>query len=126
MTTSPAAAQATPGSSPGTYTVKVNGRAYVVEVSEGGDVGAVSAAPVTAAAPVAVAGGEPVQAALAGNVFKVLVGPGQQVSEGDTILVLEAMKMETEVSAPHSGVIGEVSVSEGDSVQVGDVLLTIG
>ena len=122
----PAAAQATPGSSPGTYTVKVNGRAYVVEVSEGGDVGAVSAAPVTAAAPVAVAGGEPVQAALAGNVFKVLVGPGQQVSEGDTILVLEAMKMETEVSAPHSGVIGEVSVSEGDSVQVGDVLLTIG
>lgn len=122
----PAAAQAAPGSSPGTYTVKVNGRAYVVEVSEGGDVGAVSAAPVPAAAPVAVAGGEPVQAALAGNVFKVLVGPGQQVSEGDTILVLEAMKMETEVSAPHSGVVGEVSVSEGDSVQVGDVLLTIG
>jgi len=122
----PAAVQATPGGSPGTYTVKVNGRAYVVEVSEGGDVGAVSAAPVTTATPVAVAGGEPVQAALAGNVFKVLVGPGQQVSEGDTILVLEAMKMETEVSAPHSGVIGEVSVSEGDSVQVGDVLLTIG
>ena len=123
-----AVAQATSGGSPGTYNVKVNGRAYVVEVSQGGDVGAVSAAPGTAGAPppVAIAGGERVKAALAGNVFKVLVAPGQEVIEGDTILVLEAMKMETEVSAPRSGMVGEVSVSEGDSVQVGDHLLTIG
>ncbi|MCV6626306.1 MAG: biotin/lipoyl-binding protein, partial [Cellvibrionaceae bacterium] len=54
-----------------------------------------------------------------------LVSPGQQVNEGDTIMILEAMKMETEVSAPKSGTVGSINVKEGDSVAVGDCLLTI-
>jgi len=64
-------------------------------------------------------------APLAGNIFKVLAKPGQSVAEGDLVLVLEAMKMETEVRATQSGVIAQVHVSEGDSVAVGDSLLEI-
>ncbi len=69
--------------------------------------------------------GETVTAALAGNVFKVLVAPGDQVSSGQPILVVEAMKMETEVSAPRSGTIEQVHVSEGDAIAVGDPLVSI-
>ena len=70
-------------------------------------------------------GGEPINAPLAGNVINVPVTAGQQVSAGDTILILEDMKMETNISAPNDGQIVEVKVREGDSVTVGDVLLTI-
>ena len=70
-------------------------------------------------------GGEPVSAPLAGNVVKVLVKPGQRVSEGESIVVLEAMKMETSVSAPSDGTIVEVKVQAGDSCSVGDVLVTL-
>ena len=70
--------------------------------------------------------GEPVPAPLAGNIFEVLVKPGQRVEEGERILVLEAMKMETDVAAPRAGTVAEVRVKPGDAVAVGDVLLTIG
>ncbi len=120
-----AAPAAAPASTSGVYTVKVNGRAFVVEVSEGGEV--VSSAPAAEAAPLPAADGSamPVAAALAGNVFKVLVSPGQQVAEGETVLILEAMKMETEVSAPRAGTVAAVAAREGDAVQVGDTLLTL-
>lgn len=101
----------------GSMTVNVNGTAYAVDVTEGGEVLA-SAAP-------AASGGEPVAAPLAGNIFKVLVQPGQQVAEGEVVMILEAMKMETEVSAPRAGTVGQVTVKEGDSVTVGDCLLTL-
>jgi len=55
----------------------------------------------------------------------VLVAPGQQVAEGDVLVVLEAMKMETEISAPRAGTVGEVAIKEGDSVAVGETLLTL-
>ncbi len=115
---------------PSIYTVKVNGRAYNVEISAGGEIVQTQAAPVSSqptASPAAVpsAAGAPVTAALAGNVFKVLVAPGQAVAEGETIIILEAMKMETEVSAPQAGTVGAVEVAEGDAVQVGDTLLTL-
>ena len=71
-------------------------------------------------------GGEPVPAPLAGNIFEVLVKPGQRVEEGERVLVLEAMKMETDVAAPRAGTVAEVRVKPGDAVAVGDVLLTIG
>lgn len=114
----------------GVYTVTVADQSYVVQVSEGGDVTSIqpsgSAAPqAQSAAPVAASSGESVPAPLAGNIFKILVAPGQQVAEGETIMILEAMKMETEVSAPKSGVIGSIAVKEGDSVQVGQSLLTL-
>ncbi len=116
---------------PEVYTVEVNGKSFVVQVSEGGDIegikpvgGAASAAP--AAAPVAAGGGEPQAAPLAGNIFKVLVQPGQAVEEGQLVIILEAMKMETEIRAFRAGTVGTVNVKVGDAVAVGDSLLTIG
>jgi oxaloacetate decarboxylase alpha subunit len=110
------------------YTVEVEGKSYTVTVNEGGDVNGIAAvdAPVSgSSAAVPATGGEPVAAPLAGNVVKVLVKPGQKVSEGESILVLEAMKMETSVSAPSNGTIVEVRVQAGDSCTVGDVLVTL-
>ncbi|MGB0360969.1 MAG: biotin/lipoyl-containing protein, partial [Endozoicomonas sp.] len=69
--------------------------------------------------------GEPMPAPLAGNIWKVNVTPGQSVQEGDVVLILEAMKMETEVRAPRAGQVVAVSVREGDSVAVGDQLLML-
>jgi oxaloacetate decarboxylase alpha subunit len=110
------------------YTVEVEGKSYTVTVNEGGDVNGIAAvdAPVSGtSAAVPATGGEPIPAPLAGDVVKVLVKPGQRVSEGESILVLEAMKMETSVSAPADGTIVEVKVQAGDSCTVGDVLVTL-
>ena len=54
------------------------------------------------------------------------VAPGQAVQSGDVVMILEAMKMETEVRAPAAGTVQSVSVKEGDLVQVGDALLILG
>lgn len=113
------------------YTVNVEGQSYTVAVSNGGDVNGIAAVNSAGAAPAAggaaaiPAGGEPLLAPLAGNIFKVLVQPGQQVNEGDTVIILEAMKMETEISAPKSGTIASIEAKEGDSVTVGHQLLSI-
>ncbi|MDB4261128.1 sodium-extruding oxaloacetate decarboxylase subunit alpha [Porticoccaceae bacterium] len=112
------------------YTVEVEGVSYTVAVSDGGDVSALAGAGAGAAvaapsAAVAATGGDPVTAPLAGTVVKMLVQPGQQVSEGESIVILEAMKMETSVSAPKAGQIVELRAKSGDSVTVGDVLLTL-
>lgn len=111
------------------YTVKVEGRDYTVTVTPGGDITGIQSlggASAGDAAPVPAGSGEAVPAPLAGNIFKVLVKPGQQVTEGERILVLEAMKMETDVCAPRSGTVVSVTVKEGDSVAVGDELMQIG
>lgn len=116
---------------PEAYTVEVNGQSYVVQVSEGGDLqgikplGGQAVVQGAAAAPSAGAG-ETQKAPLAGNIFKVLVQAGDQVEEGELIMILEAMKMETEIRAFKSGTVGSVNVKVGDAVAVGDSLLTIG
>ena len=116
---------------PEVYTVEVNGKTFVVQVNEGGDiegikpVGVEAGAAPTAASTPATGAGEPQPAPLAGNIFKVLVKPGQAVQEGDLILILEAMKMETEIRAFKAGTVSTVSVKVGDAVSVGDCLLTI-
>jgi oxaloacetate decarboxylase alpha subunit len=110
-----------------TYTIKVNGHAYVVQINEGGDISQVSnveSAP-AAPAPAAAGAGEPVNAPLSGNIWKILVGAGQQVNEGDVLLILEAMKMETQIVASKSGTVASVSVKQGDAVKVGDQLVSI-
>ncbi|AWF80700.1 oxaloacetate decarboxylase subunit alpha [Microbulbifer sp. A4B17] len=113
------------------YTVTVEGQSYTVTVADGGDLTNVAPvfggahAPAASAPSVPATGGEPVNAPLAGNIFKVMVKPGDQVSEGQAVLVLEAMKMETVVSAPRAGSVASVAVKEGDSVAVGDALLSI-
>ena len=118
---------------PETYTVDVNGKKYVVAVSEGGEIsqiqgegGAASAPAASSSAPAPAAGeGEPLVAPLGGNIFKVLVSPGDAVEEGDVLIILEAMKMETEVRAPKAGTIGEVFIKVGDAVSPDDEMLTI-
>ncbi|HEA53828.1 sodium-extruding oxaloacetate decarboxylase subunit alpha [Marinobacter antarcticus] len=117
-------------SGPETYTVDVNGKKYVVAVSEGGEIsqiqgegGAVSAG---SSAPLPAAGeGEPVLAPLGGNIFKVLVSPGDTIEEGDVLIILEAMKMETEIRASKAGTVGEVFIKVGDAVSPDDEMLTI-
>ena len=54
-----------------------------------------------------------------------MVSPNQQINEGDTLIILEAMKMETEIKAARSGTVANVSVKEGDSVTVGQALLSL-
>ena len=111
------------------YTVEVEGKSYTVTIADGGDISGI--APLSGAgAPssqgaVPATGGDPVPAPLAGNVVKVQVKPGQVVAEGESIVILEAMKMETSVSAPANGTIVEVRVQAGDSCTVGDVLVTL-
>ncbi|NWN81631.1 MAG: sodium-extruding oxaloacetate decarboxylase subunit alpha [Halomonas sp.] len=115
-----------PAAGPETYTVKVNGKAYVVEVAEGGEVDAIQEQAASAAGGAApAASGEAVSAPLAGNIFKVNVREGDSVAEGDVVIILEAMKMETEVRASSTGTVSSVKVSEGDSVAVGDVLIEL-
>jgi len=120
-----AAAPATSGTE--SYSVRVNGQVYQVEVGAGGELSNISS-PVNASAPAVAAptAGEPLLAPLSGNIFKVMVQPGQQVVAGEVVIILEAMKMETEVRAVNGGTVATVSTKEGDAVQVGDLLLTIG
>ena len=112
------------------YTVVVDGHAYNVSVGPGGQVADIQAAPTVApaATPAPAAGGvgQAVPAPLAGNIFKINTAVGQMVKSGDVIMVLEAMKMETEVRAPGDGVVQAINVKEGDVVQVGDTLITLG
>ena len=117
---------------PGVYTVEVENKSYVVRVTEGLGVTNIDPAkmnvPDLADANVKQAGDKgttAVTAPLAGNVFTVNVNIGQVVSEGDTVLVLEAMKMETDIRANGSGKVAEIKVESGDAVKVGDVLLTL-
>lgn len=125
------------------FNVTVNGQAYEVEVEEVG--GAPTAAPVRAAAPVAapvaaapvaaaapaakaapaVVGGEPVKAPMPGNILDVKVKAGDKVTTGQALCVLEAMKMENEIPAPHDGVVAQVVVTKGATVEAGDVLVTL-
>ncbi|MDC5842534.1 sodium-extruding oxaloacetate decarboxylase subunit alpha [Vibrio europaeus] len=113
-----------------TYSVKVDGQVYDVEVGPQGQLTSVApsaAAPQQVAAPAATPTGnsETVPAPLAGNIFKVHVQSGAQVAEGDVLLILEAMKMETEVRAARGGIIQDLHVKEGDSVTVGAPLLSL-
>ena len=124
----PAKIPETSSSKPGVFTVEVGKEAYVVRVTEGG---------VISEPNVPVKNDETIQqkstsgatsevvAPLAGNVFTINVSVGQIINEGDTVLVLEAMKMETDIRASVSGTVSEISVQAGDAVKVGDVLLTL-
>ena len=110
-----------------TYTVAVQGQSFVVAVTPGGDIGQIGPiARAPAAHPSsesAVSVGFP--APLAGNVFKVLVKAGDPVAAGQVVIILEAMKMETEVRATSAGVVRDVLVREGDAVKVGESLMML-
>lgn len=109
------------------YSVKVDGQVYDVEVGPQGQLASVtpSNTATEAKAPVAIGNAEPVLAPLAGTIFKVNVQAGSDVVEGDVLLILEAMKMETEVRAAKSGKVADIQVKEGDAVTVGAPLLSL-
>ena len=127
------------------YKVTLNNRVYEVEVEQGeamlvdeyelaapaapapatAAAPVAAAAPAAAAAPVSVAAGEPVKSPMPGNILKINVTQGQQVNEGDVIMVLEAMKMENEIVATRSGTIAQIAVSKGAVVETGAVLAVI-
>ena len=105
---------------PSAYKVKVNGKTFNVEVSEDGQVEQITKATGAEEA------GQPIRAALAGNIYQVLVRVGDFVEEGDVLLVVEAMKMETEIRADRDGKILAMEVKEGASIAVGEILAVIG
>ncbi len=118
------AAPARPSDGPERYTVSVDGRDYDVVVSPAGDIAGIS--PAGASAPQAEAAeGEAVNAPLAGSVFRILVKPGQRVAADDILVIVEAMKMETEVRSPKDGTVTAVAVQEGDSVELGRALVYV-
>ena len=101
------------------YTITVNGTAYEVTVEETGSVSA------PAAAPGAGAGAVKVTASVPGKVVKVAASVGQAVKAGDSVIILESMKMEIPVVAPQDGTIASIDVAEGASVENGDTLATM-
>ena len=129
-------------------TVTVNGVTYQVELPQGAAVpvagptatapaprssppAAPAAAPATpkpapAPAAAAPAGGEVITAPMPGHILNVLVSPGDAVEVGDTLLVMEAMKMENDIKAHVAGTVAEIKVGKGQDVGVGEVLVVIG
>ena len=103
------------------YTVEVQGEQFVVKVSEGGQVQ--STTPVEPGATTT--GAVYITAPLAGNVFRLNVRQGDAICQGDVVLILEAMKMETEIRTASDGRIGQVLVEEGDAVHAGDNLILL-
>lgn len=124
----------------------IDGQEYIVGV-EGVNIDVIkSIAPIPTIAPVPLAGaqassstitstsitssetsyrGEPVKAPMAGKILKILVKPGDKVAKGSKVVILESMKMSTDILAPISGVVEKIMVKEGDDVEAGDILLTI-
>ncbi len=118
-----------------TYDVNVDGKVYRVEVAPSGTLTSVTPAsgsqtqaqPQTnSAAPSASTASQSIDAPLAGNVFKILVRNGDSVSEGDVVMILEAMKMETEIRCAYTGTVTDITVGEGDAVTSGQPLILLG
>ena len=117
------------------YTITVNGNVYDVTVEENGAATPAAAAAPRKAAPApkapaaapkaAGAGSVKVEAGAAGKVFKVEASVGQKVSKGDTVIILEAMKMEIPVVAPQDGTVASIDVAVGDAVEAGAVMATL-
>ena len=116
------------------YTITVNGNVYDVTVEETGSTPSTASAPRRAAAPAAAApkaaapvgaGSIKVEAGAAGKVFKLEAKVGDAVKKGDTLLILEIMKMETPVVAPEDGTVASIDVAVGDAVESGALLATL-
>jgi oxaloacetate decarboxylase (Na+ extruding) subunit alpha len=119
------AVSAVPAGGPEAYQVEVNGVTYNVKVSPAGTVTDVAPAAAAPVAPAPATGGESVNAPLSGNIHTIKVAVGQSVNPGDVVMILEAMKMETEVRASVGGTVAQILVKEGDTVQVGTPLMSL-
>jgi pyruvate carboxylase subunit B len=120
-------AGAAPFSGPRDYTITVDGRAYQVQVNAGGNVFAqvVSRNTPAAAPSVPQTSGIDIPAPTPGNIVRLEVAVGETIAADQTLLVMEAMKMESEVKSPQSGIVQTINVQAGNSVQTGDALLTL-
>ncbi len=118
------------------FTVTGGGQTFVVQVAKATGAAAAAAAAAsaatsaagaaaTAAPPPAAVSHNDIVSPLAGNVWKIEVDPGQQVQEGDLLLILEAMKMENEIFADRDGVVGTIHIEEGNAVTIGQPLVTL-
>ena len=129
------------------YKITLNDRVYEVEVEKGvaevvkeydyvapapvaapvaaASAAAPAAAPAPAPAPVAAAAGEKVNSPMPGTILNVLVKAGDTVTEGQNLMVLEAMKMENEILSPKAGKVAQVAVTKGSTVATGDLLAVI-
>ncbi len=124
------------------FNVTVNGTVYEVEVNEVGGAAPVAAAPKAAApapkaapaaapAPAAAAapvpaGAETVKCPMPGKILSVAVTAGQAVKKGDLLCILEAMKMQNEIYAPHDATVSEVRVAANQTVATGEALVVLG
>jgi len=120
-------------SASGEFTVKVNGKAYAVKLdgdnkaTVNGKAYDIDVKAGIESKPSASSGeGEEIKAGLPGNVLRIEVSEGQEVAEGDVLLVVEAMKMETEVKSPKAGTVNSILVSQGDKVVTGQAMVVIG
>lgn len=126
------AAPAAQASSSGEYTVKVNGKNYAVKLE--GDTATVNGksydinvkAGIEHKASSGSAAGEEVKTALPGNILRIEVEEGDEVAEGDVLVVVEAMKMETEIKSPKAGTVNAIEVAQGDKIVTGQTLVVIG
>lgn len=111
------------------YDVNVDGKIYQVQVAASGTLTGIStAAELTQHKPQALISSDDTSsliAPLSGNIVKLLIGPGDSVNEGDLVMILEAMKMETEIRSAHQGRVQNIHVSEGETVQSGQLLMTV-
>ncbi len=112
------------------YSVNVNGEEYVISINPLGEIefadGVSANTSATNAQPISNSNAQPINAQLGGNIFKVLCKVGDVIALDQTVLILEAMKMETEVKSPFAGTITSIDIKEGDAVAPGQLLLTVG
>jgi len=113
---------------PESYAVSVDGKVFDVVVAPGGDISQIThpAGDEAMKQSASVSAAEALNAPLAGNIFKVLVNEGDEVEANEVVIIMEAMKMETEIRAVNSGIITSLHIKEGDSVSVGQALLSLG
>ena len=109
----------------GIYTVEVNAKTYVVKVSSGGDISKISERVENKTNEYSETDETEINAPLAGNVIKVNVQENDNVQQGDSMIILEAMKMETSISAPIAGRVKQIRVKSGDTCAAGQLLLVI-
>ena len=118
------------------YTITVNGNVYDVTVEEGASTGAVSAPAAPKAAPKAAApaakpaatgtaGSVKINAPMPGKIVDVKVKVGDAVKKGQTVLVLEAMKMENDIVAPEDGTVASINAAVGSAVEAGETIATL-
>ncbi|WP_067174331.1 biotin/lipoyl-containing protein [Sulfurospirillum sp. UCH001] len=102
-------------------TFVIDGEVYIIDVKDGAEEGVASCS----AAASNTNGGREIKAGLPGSIFKVLVNEGDKVKKGQPVIVIEAMKMEIEVTSPEDGVVSSVKVKQGDTIVNNQVLVTL-